>query len=187
MLSAALAFTTFSKLGPQRRAWFFWLAAKAGRQILEKFKQVVPGTGVLVGALFDVPATADAPERVDVPGVDRMLGRIWRLPRDSADADVLFKEAYREAVTACDVATIVPVLHDMFADASRRLGPDARTTLALLHSIGYWTLRAGQPRAARRLFDEAWRRRSEALGPTDPDTLESKRAAGDPGLFRGDG
>jgi hypothetical protein len=188
-LSVALAFTTFSKLGRQRRAWFFWLAARAGRAVLEELGEAIPHTGVRVEALFGAPVAvaADVPGRQAAPGVDRALGRIWRLPRDAADADALFKEAYREAVAVAEPKLVVPLLRGVLADAARRLGPDARITLALLHALGYWTYRAGHRGEARQLFDEAWRRRSDALGPTDPDTLESKAAAGDPRLYRDGG
>lgn len=85
---------------------------------------------------------------------------------------------------AAEPATAVLRLRELVAEASRVLGSRDPLVPALRHELALWTDRAGDPAAAMRLYDQAWRERVTILGGNHPDTNSSLTARNDPRLAR---
>lgn len=202
VLARALLFTTFERLDPQVRWWFFRLAARAGSELLDRCGIVVPVADVrLVENPFrrqdftaDAETTTDSAHSTELPpaqpDVDLrdLVSSAWRLEEigQEREAVMYLTEACRHIspVSAADPSLAVVQMRDLVEDAGQILGSEHPMVLNLRHELARLTDDAGDPAAARRLFDDVWRQRRRVLGGNHPDTMRSRRARDDAALIR---
>ena len=201
VLARGLLFTTFARLDPRLRWWFFRLAARAGSELLDRCGIVVPVDDVRQienpfrpqGFAADAETPMDSPYSAGRPtqsGVDvqDLVSSAWRLEetQQEREAVMYLTEAYRRItpVSAADGSVAMARMRDLVQDAGQVLGSEHPMVLNLRHELARLTDDAGDPVEARQLFDDVWRQRRKVLGGNHPDTIRSRRARDDPTLIR---
>jgi hypothetical protein len=204
-LALGIYFTTFTRLSPKVRWWFFRLAARLGRDLLLELGVPVADQGLAVANPFSTPEAgrsrqaaneADSSARPavrDRPGavpVDRLVARAWRCSPADRSVAITLLEAGHEEVERIGrsgdpdaVATARDRLADLLDDTTQILGRDDPTTLGFLHRLAYWTHQSGNAVAAVLLYQQVTNLRSKALGEFHPDTVKSRQHSRSPGLL----
>ena len=179
-LALAISFTTFTNLGAKARWWFYRLAARIGRDLLESRRVPIPDTGHEVsGNPFHLPASVSSTAPVPVPAgavpIQRLVARAWTaMPGTDPGPDELLRTAGEEIHrTGTDAERAVHLQRALLIDATRILGENDPTVLSLMHDLAYWLGRAGRTVASVRTYREVAQRRARQLGPRHPDTEHS--------------
>jgi hypothetical protein len=201
-LATAVCFTTFSRLGPNVRWWFFRLAARLGRALLVESGVAIAADGSAVRNPFRSPRPVelDRPVAAERPAsaleIDRLVARAWRCaPGDESTVGRLLNEAYGQVqrigrpggeaapIRRTDAEVARDRLRDLLDDATQILGADDPLTLTFVHRLASWTRHSGDPAGAVRLYQEAADRRKKVLGERHPDTKASWSCSRSPSLL----
>jgi hypothetical protein len=185
-LALALLFTTYERLGPDGRWWFFRLAALAGRQFVGECP--APDEATEISNPFPAAAPPVAPEPDAAPRSSSSgrsgrreifagTARAWHLASGGwlAEAGQFLRDA-RGALDREAPDTAVRYMRGLLDDTIRILGADAELTLEFRYQLGVLTWRAGDAAGARDLFERARVEYKRVFGPDDHRVDACRRA-----------